>query len=140
MCASGFRIVDHTADVGIEAWGADLGEVLARAVEGLFRVIGAPAAGASLPPWELQAEGVDREDLLVRVLTEALAAFELEGRHVASASTVRCDDARATLRCEGVLVDRDAEPRLQEVKAVTYHGLRIEEGSDGLRARVVLDL
>jgi len=51
------------------------------------------------------ASGVDREDLLVRLLSELLARFELEDRFVTAATCIEVEmrpgsDCRAALRCE----------------------------------------
>lgn len=143
--ARGRRILDHTADVGFEVWGATFGDALAEAAVALFDAMGDPAGLAPAPPFDVEATGVDREDLVVRLLAELLARFEIDGVFVTRASCVSAgtsedDGARAAIRCEGGHVDRDREPGLAAVKAVTYHGLRVSDEPGRVRARVYLDV
>lgn len=141
----GRRLLAHTADAGLEAWGASLGEVYAEAAVALFEVMGTPATLAPAPPLDVEATGVDRADLLVRLLAELLARFEIDGVFVTSA-TCTCVDVRpdgdlhAALRCEGGRVDHRRETGLSAVKAVTYHGLEVRDEEGGLRARVYVDV
>ena len=141
----GFRLLAHTADEGFEVWGTRLEALYARAAEALFHLMGEPSALEHEEPFEQVSEGVEREDALVRLLSDLLARFELEGRFVTSAECLAIDLADdgavgVTLRCSGGRVDRDHEPTLQEVKAVTYHGLFVREDGATLRARVFVDL
>ena len=91
-----------------------------------------------------EAEGIDKEDLLVCLLSEVLAAFELQSCYVtrAEAGTMSELDGllRVEVRCRCVVIDHNREGGLSELKAVTYHGVRVEEEGEGWRARVVFDL
>ncbi len=55
-------------------------------------------------------------------------------------NTAEDGDLVATLSGAAGRVDVDREPGLVEIKAVTYHGLRIREENGTLRARVLVDL
>jgi len=141
----GRRLLSHTADAGFEVWGGSLGEVYAEAAVALFDTMGAPTTLAPAEPFTVMASGVDREDLLVRLLSELLARFELEDRFVTAATCIEVEmrpgsDCRAALRCEGGRVDRDREGGLAAIKAVTYHGLSVREEARGFRARVFVDV
>jgi SHS2 domain-containing protein len=107
--------------------------------------MGAPTGLSPRRPFDIEAVGIDREDLMVRVLSELLAAFELEGRFVTGATCVEAGirtrgDWHVRLRCEGGRVDHDREPGLAAIKAVTYHGLSLREEAPGYRARVFVDV
>ncbi len=141
----GHRLLSHTADAGFEAWGDSLGDVYAEAAVALFSLMGAPATLAPSPAFTVEASGVDRADLLGRLLSELLARFELEGRFVTSAACpaveTRADgDVRAVLRCEGGRVDHARESGLAAIKAVTYHGLSLREERGSFRAGVFVDV
>ena len=146
MTSTGWRSVPHTADLALEIWAPDLERIYATAATALFESLGEPRTLEPDVPFEVASAGVDREDLLVRLLSDLLAAFEVDGRFVLSATCEALDpgadgvDAAVTLRCEGGRVDRDREPGLQEIKAVTYHALQIREENDRIVARVVFDL
>ena len=141
----GRRLLSHTADAGFEVWGDSLGEVYAEAAVALFALMGTPMTLAPDEPFAVEASGVDREDLLVRLLSELLARFELEDRFVTAATCLEVatnagSDCRAALRCEGGRVDRGREGGLAAIKAVTYHGLFVREEARGFRARVFVDV
>ncbi len=97
------------------------------------------------PPLHALVRRPDREDLLVRLLSELLARFELDGLYVESAACTPLEERgdaewRAVLRCTGGRVDRSKEGGLVEVKAVTYHGLELRQESGRWRAQVFVDL
>jgi SHS2 domain-containing protein len=141
----GSRSLSHTADEGFEVWAPTLGGIYEESVRALFRLVGEPHEVRPGPPFELTSAGVDREDLLVRLLTDVLGRFATDGAWIADAACTsierRADgDLVATLQCRGGSVDPDAEPSLQEIKAVTYHGLEIRGDATGLHARVFVDV
>src|SRR6266568_715943 len=74
-----FRVLEHTADVGFEAFGRTREEVFANAGRALMNIIVDlesvdPAAGV-----RVQAEGSDPPDLLVNWLSEILYLYDAEG-------------------------------------------------------------
>jgi SHS2 domain-containing protein len=141
----GHRLVEHTADGGFEVWGPTLGDLYAEAAVALFALMGRPTTLARPMSLVVNASGIDREDLLVRLLSELLARFELEGFFATAATCLRVEaragvGARATLRCEGGRVDARRESGLAAIKAVTYHGLSVRADDGGFRARVFVDV
>ena len=143
--ARGRRPLAHTADAGIEAWGPSFGDACAESAVALFEAMGRPGTLVPSPPFEQRSEGVDRGDAVVRLLTDLLGRFETEGRFVTSAECVSQGASpdggvAVALRCAGGVVDRTRERGLAEVKAVTYHGLRVEDELGRVVARVYLDL
>ncbi|HZJ52309.1 MAG TPA: archease [Actinomycetota bacterium] len=132
-----FEILEHTADVGLRAWGATLEELFASATEAVAYIAGAwePGTGEEI---SIEVEAADREGLLVAWLSETLYLFDsrgggLGGVGVASISRGSCR-GWVTLR---ELQDPDEGV---QVKAVTYHQLEVTEGSDGWMATVYLDI
>jgi protein archease len=143
--ARGHRFLAHTADGGFEVWGPTLGDVYAEAAVAFYALMGTPETLARPVSLVVEVSGVDREDLLVRLLSELLARFELEGFFATAATCVGVEDrpragARVTLRCEGGRVDRRRETGLHAIKAVTYHGLMLRGEDGAFRARVVVDV
>lgn len=137
MTTAGHRSIEHTADLAIELWAPDETSLL---LEGARAVIELLTDGATIlandeRPVELTA--LDPEDRLVRWLSEVLYLASTEGFLVADASLTLSDSGlRGAMRGEA-----DASSRLRtEIKAVTYHDLRLEHGPQGVRARVVFDV
>ncbi|MDQ3660519.1 MAG: archease [Actinomycetota bacterium] len=132
-----FEILEHTADIGLRAWGATLEEVFAAATEAVAHIAGAwePGPGEEI---FVEVEAADREGLLVDWLSETLYLFDssggaLGGVHVASVGAGSCRGA-VTLR---ELQDPDEGV---QVKAVTYHQLEVAESENGWTATVYLDI
>lgn len=151
-----YRVLEHTADLGIELEASRLDEAIGVAACAMFELMGEPQAVLGAATVEVTADGVDREDLLVGLLTELLAALELEGAYLDAVDEVivappvekHGEQAlwRATLRGRARRVDRQSDDLgLIEIKAVTYHDLVLEpfeivDGSVHWRVRVIFDL
>ncbi|HET6576384.1 MAG TPA: archease, partial [Fimbriiglobus sp.] len=87
----------------------------------------------------LELSGTDREYLLFDWLRELLYRFDA-GHMVYRdfAVTVRPDGLTATVR--GEPLDPDRHTLSHEVKAITYHGLKVEQTADGWLAEVIVDI
>jgi SHS2 domain-containing protein len=131
-----YRILEHTADVGIEVTAPDIPTLFSEAV----RATAAVLLDADPPPAfdrvAVSAEADDVAALLAEVLTEALWRFESSGwLPVESELEVSGTTAAGTLGVvNGVTIGGPA------IKAVTYHQLAVEPAPDGWLARVFFDV
>ena len=135
----GVRLVEHTADVGIEAEGESMAECLARVAAGLFGLMFLPAADAD-PDRELEVdlEAGSDEELLVAWLHELLYRTEVE------------DICFIHFEVEGVghrlkggargIPLAETEPAGPGIKAVTRHDLQLARVDGRWRARVLVDV
>lgn len=135
-----YEIFEHTADLGIRAKAATLDELFADAGRALFSVIVANLdAVRPVEVLEFEIAGEERDDLLFDWLAELLFVFDT--RHVLISGfdvQVREDGVKATAR--GELVDPDRHELDMEVKAITYHQLKVERDGDDWVAEVIVDL
>jgi hypothetical protein len=135
MAGLRFRTLPHTADVRLQAWGADAAELI------LNVVLGAQAVALGRPPCGTATDwvGIDRwppgtERRAVRAANEAL--FHLFAHRRA---TVALDLGPGGARLG--LAPLSARTRLRcEIKAVTLHALRPPRGDDRLGLVLTLDL
>ena len=131
------RWADHTAEIQLQVGAESLGDLATEAGRALGLLLLRGRAGEpSGPSRELEVASADREALLVDWLNEILFVAETElwvpvEFEIREASPTRL---RATAR--GVEVE---EPP-SNVKAATFHGLRVEERDDGLHAEVIFDV
>jgi SHS2 domain-containing protein len=119
----GFELLEHTADVGIRAWGASLEEVFERATVGLAEVLGAWWSGAG-EPVAVEVSAADAGGLLVDWLNEVLWLREVRGAALAGVRVERVGEGEAS----GMVAFASGGPPPDGtlVKAVTYHRLRVE--------------
>jgi len=141
MTEEAFRLLDHTADTGFQAFG----ETLPRLFENAARALVAVAMNASQAQPErefvIRAAGSDLDTLLVNFLSEVL--WHIDGERLApvSFSVESLEEGQIRCRCAAEpRDDRKHEPRLV-VKGVTFHQLSIEQDSSGRwAASVFLDI
>ena len=70
---SGYRFLDHTADILMEAWAPDEAGLLAIAAAGVVNAMTEGASVGDADSVTLEAEGLDPEDRLVTWLNEIIA-------------------------------------------------------------------
>ena len=135
--ACGYRILEHTADLGISAWGREPRDLFVQAGAALAHILGATArepTGTSV----LLATGTDRAALLVDFLNGLLLLHESED---VALGEIRIQELSDTgLRAAVSTSALDAAFRGSLVKAASYHRLSFIERSDGCEAVVYLDV
>jgi SHS2 domain-containing protein len=136
---TGFVEIDHSGDVGVEAWGATRGEAIENVTRGLF---GLWCRGHVEPVVErtIEVRSDAAGDLLVDWLSEVIACAATRGEVYGDVVVTATDEqsARGVLRGESVDAERHA--LRFDVKAATYHGLVFESDARGYHARVIFDL
>ncbi len=147
-----FREIDHTADFALEIFGGNLSELFIHAAEGMYSAIfgreviltsGVRRADAEQSsPFVLTSFSV--EELLVEWLSELLYLLETEDiiplplYEVSIAEKPEETHLRAKL-CWNKYA-RTGLIKRKEVKAVTYHNLKIVRGKNLMKAVAVFDL
>lgn len=135
-----YRIIDHTADLGIEVPGATREDVLARAAEALFDLLAERDRVRESAARTVRAEGEDAADLLVNFLRECLALYTGEGFLVRSARVRLGEGAALEAEVRGEPYDPGRHRIRMEIKAVTWHGAALEETPDGWTGRAIFDV
>jgi len=131
-----YRILEHTADVGIEATASDIPSVFSEAVRATAAVLLAGEPPPAFDRVSVAAEADDVAALLAEVLQEALWRFESSGWLPVDAELeVSSTTAAGTF---GVVSAREIGG--PAIKAVTYHQLAVERTKDGWRAQVYFDV
>ncbi len=135
-----YEIFEHTADLGIRARGADLPELFADAARGLFSILVANL-DAVRPAKErrFQLFGDNLEELLHDWLTELLYTFSVR-RMAFVRFNVDVSPRGLSARARGEPINPDRHKIDAEVKAVTWHALKVEQDADGWIAEVIVDV
>jgi len=131
---------DHTADVGIRIKAAILDQLFAEAAEALFSLlIENLTAVEPRQSFAIKVEGEDLEYLLFDWLKELLYRFDAE-HWVFSQFEVSVEEGKLEAKVFGEPLDWSRHVPNHEVKAITYHGLRVERQADGWLAEVIVDI
>jgi SHS2 domain-containing protein len=135
-----FETIEHTADVGIVAYGATLPELFETVAEGMFSFIVDAATVESRAWMERRVEADDLEGLLVAWLNDLITMLHAEEfvPKVFVVDEISEDRLRATVH--GEPVDPSRHRFRLDVKAATYHMLDIRESAGGWSARVIFDV
>jgi SHS2 domain-containing protein len=124
-----FEEFEHTADVGIRAFGNTLEELFESAALGMCHLMAGDRELRPLVSRELTVTAVDVEQLLVRFLSELVYLTDVQ-RIIFSHFRISIDGSTLTADCQGEGIGSDRSGLGIEIKAVTYHMLKVnvEEG------------
>jgi len=134
-----FEIIDHTADAGIAAYGSDIKEAFANAAYGMFSLIAELDDVKEDVCREVTVEAIDREALLVNWLNELLYLSDVERVIFCRFDIKELEQNRLEATAYGEKLDTSRHLLKTEVKAATYHALKIEN-DNGCRIKVIVDL
>ena len=135
-----FEIIDHTADVGIAAYGVDLKEAFANAARGLFSLMVDLDSVGDTVHRAVEVRADNREDLLVAWLNELIYLCEVENVLFSRFEVSELTDRKLAAICFGEKIDPKQHKMKIGVKAATYHKVRVEEGKGGCRVQVLFDI
>ncbi|MSQ95356.1 MAG: archease [Gemmataceae bacterium] len=135
-----YETFEHTADLGLRVRAADLDTLFAEAAQCLFSIIVENLATVqSTQRIDVQVEGDNREFLLFDWLRTLLYHFDAE-HLLLGKFEVHVSDTGLIASAWGEPIDRARHNLEHEVKAITYHGLRIEKSGDLWEAEVIVDI
>lgn len=131
---------EHTADLGLRIRAATLDMLFAEAAAALFSaVVEDLSTVRPLQQVDVSLASDDREFLLFDWLKELLYRFDAE-HLLFSRFEVHAAGNRLTGTAWGEPLDRTRHELAHEVKAITYHGLRVEQTADGWLAEIIVDI
>jgi SHS2 domain-containing protein len=134
-----FDILDHTADVGIVAYGTDISQAFVNAARALFSLITDLDDVAEILYRDIKLTASDQESLLVEWLNELIYLFDTEGIVFRRFDITQLNSTRLKARSYGEKVDSAKHGLKTGVKAATYHMLKVDK-DNGCRVRVLFDI
>lgn len=140
MMNAGYELVDHTADIGVHAWGHTREEVFELAAEGMFSLICDPMTIDATRVVEV-AVGASQPDLLLAAwLNELLYRFEATGVVFETFEVTELTDTTLKARVGGEPLDPRRHAICGGVKAATLHQLSLQPWEGGWEGFVLLDV
>ena len=134
-----YEFFDHTADLGLRVRSPDLPRLFEETALALFAaIVEQPPRGGTVVH-EFAVAGTRHDHLLFDWLSELLWRFESE-RVVFGEFAVELDAAGLHATARGEALDESRHRVWHEVKAVTYHGLKVEPDEGGFLAEIIVDI
>jgi SHS2 domain-containing protein len=135
-----FRLLEHTADMGIAAKAGSLDDLLRQAALGLRQILIDSQEIRAEESIVIEIRGEDLEELLISWLGELLYLLESRQFLPATFDIQITPELQLRARLWGERLDPSRHQLQREIKAVTYHQIKVEQAGDGWRAQVYVDL
>jgi SHS2 domain-containing protein len=135
-----FEILEHPSDLGIEAHGSSMQELFQNAANGFMSVVAGTSKIESNQNRSIELQATDRENLLVRWLTEILYLYDAEKFLTADVKFEILTDTFLKANLFGEPYDISKHELKLDVKAITYHQLKVEDHDGDWTARVFVDI
>ena len=135
-----FETFDHTADLGLRIRAADRATLFVEAARALFStIVEDPAAIAPVQRVAIDLPTDQDVYLLFDWLNRLLYFFDSD--HLVFGKFAATFDATGFHgEACGEPLDEPRHVLLHEVKAITYHELKVEESADGWMAELIVDI
>lgn len=142
-----FRILDHTADVGLFVRGKDRKDLFETAARGMISILLDAGSISGQEQRIIEVEGFDDEELLLNWLREILYSVESEGlvysRIIVEEASPRLKKSglyRLKGRLEGEKLNPARHGICTEIKAITRHGMAIQKRDHGWELTLFFDV
>jgi SHS2 domain-containing protein len=122
-----YELIDHTADVGLKAYGKTLAEAFENAAKGMFDIITDNSEVESIGQYDIELEAPDFEQLLVDWLSKLLF-LNSSRNEVFGFFKIEIDEKNIKLSAKvfGEKFNISKHKAGSEIKAVTYHMLEVK--------------
>ena len=135
-----YETFEHTADLGLRACATDLDSLFVEAARGLLSIfIDNPAAVRPQQEIEIRLEGTAYDYLLFDWLSELIYYFEIEHLLLCEFQ-LTVNKSGLSVIARGERADPQRHQLAHEVKAITYHQLKVEQTNEGWQAELIVDI
>lgn len=132
----GYLEIEHTADISLRIWASTLKDLFKLAVEGLNSIIEIDVDDTDPGNFqEFCIEDIDLESMLISLLNEC--NFKIQEDNLCAKITELLIEKE---KISGRLCLKKIKSFRKEIKAVTYHNLKINHTKKGYSVVVVFDV
>jgi len=135
-----YELIDHTADIGIIAYGNTKEEAFEVAAEAMFDLICPLDKIEEKERFDIEVDAEDLESLLVTWLNELLYVFDVKKLIFKKFNVTLIGNNQLISHCFGEKFDPKKHEIIREIKAVTYNLLKIENKDNQWMIQVVFDI
>jgi SHS2 domain-containing protein len=140
MNSTPYAAFEHTADIGLHAYGETLPDLFIHAAQGMESLMVAPEQVRPVASREIVAEGHDDVSLLIAWLSQMIVLFDSEFLLFRDFAIDEMTPTRVMGRAFGEPYDAHRHDLSSAIKAVTWHEAAIERESDGYTATIIFDI
>jgi SHS2 domain-containing protein len=133
-----YELVEHTADVGVKAYGRTVAEAFEHAAQGMFDIITDKSPIDSIGEYNIELDAPDLEQLLVDWLSQLLYLNGAEDL-VFGRFDVTLTGTSLSAHIFGEKYDMKKHRMGVEIKAVTYHMVQVHE-KEPIFVQVLFDI
>ena len=135
-----YEIIDHTADIGLRAYGKDLKELFVNAAYGMFSILADLENVQATEQVEIKLEAPNDEELFLSWLSELLYQYNSKKIIFKEFSIDKLTENLISAQAQGENLDLQRHRLKTEIKAVTYHQLKVQKIKDHWQAEVIFDV
>lgn len=139
-----YQPIEHTADIGVRVKAQTLPDLFNTCASALINIVfdSKPLAiEQEIKLRKIKLSEATIEDLLVRWLNELLSLlYTYKFCPIDCSVSISCDKDSFKLFCDASFIEIDLSAINKEVKAATYHGLKVEEINKECVAEIIFDV
>ena len=140
MAQKPYEVFEHTADIGLHAYGSTLPELFIHAAQGMESLMVAPEQVQAQVSREIEVDGHDNISLLIAWLNELIFLFDTEYLLFRQFQIDAFAETQLKARALGEPYDAQRHELSSAIKAVTWHEATVEKTEDGYKARIIFDI
>ena len=143
MSSAEFRYIEHVSDAMVEAYGRTLGEAFAHSARALVNLVCNISKVDPDKIVSIETTGFDRKSLLYNWLEKVLLVLLIDNIILAKFEVKikrHKDKYHLFSTCKGDNFLRQKHEYKVEVKAITYHGMKISDKKGKVIVRFLVDL
>lgn len=135
-----YRIFGTTADVGVKSSGRNMKEAFENQATGMFSIMVDLRTVTAGPSFNVKASGHDNESLLASFLEELLYISDTKQVFLKEFRITKLDGRTLSAEAKGEDIDPRRHIIKTQVKAVTYHMLKVDVSPGMVSTTVVYDI
>jgi SHS2 domain-containing protein len=141
---AGYRFLEHTADVKVEAYGKTINEAFQEAARALSEIMTETSKIRPIIRKKIEIEAEDLQALLYEWLEKFIYLFDSEGLIFSEfiVEDIQQIEGKFKLKGEaaGEEFDESRHPQRTAIKAATYHEMKIKQSPKKIVLEFVLDI
>ncbi len=135
-----YELIDHTADLGIHVFGSDPGDLFTNAALAMFDQIIDVKLSSGARKHRIRVTGADWADLMVNWLRELLYLWTVRELLIITVDISSISESKLSADVTTLEFDAALHPIKNEIKAVTYHQIKVVQSAPGWKAQVIFDI